>query len=170
MQLRFSEVEWLPRVTGSRVAVGIQSLLSPVPKLLFPPHHQATCRRELPVWRKATVSSFSWQVVLPEVFSKILSLLTKQSLNLLDALTTREKRGLCTLQRAEPPCGGVFPPLHLAKIRTPVCFTSETFKTSLLQASYSQELSGRVNKMFSVALEIPDKSPEIFSSNQQTLN
>ena len=75
-----------------------------------------------------------------------------------------------TLQRSEPPCGGVFPPLHLAKIRTPVCFTSETFKTSLLQASYSQELSGRVNKMFSVALEIPDKSPENFSSNQQTLN
>lgn len=162
-----TEIQW-SRVTsqGHRLPSGSRNpesaLSSPKALISSPPPSN-------PVWRKAAVSSFSWQVVLLEVFSKILSLLTKQSLNLLDALTTREKRGLCTLQRAEPPCGGVFPPLHLAKIRTPVCFTSETFKTSLLQASYSQELSGRVNKMFSVALEIPDKSPEI-SSNQQTLN
>ena len=58
-----------------------------------------------------------------------------------------------------------FPKYHInfAKIRTPV----ESFRTRLPQTSYSQELSGRVNNIFSVALESPDKSSKIFS-NQQT--
>lgn len=139
----------LPRVRSAQVAE-VESKIS----LLWVQNscflcHASASQCEPPVWKKRTLSQLlSWQVSArtPGVFSQDGESLQKVSQPSERINNRREERTLHFAKRSEPPCVCVYFPLRILQRSDPLCISpSKSFKSRLLQASYSQELSGRVN-------------------------